>query len=956
MTRKQPPNESGVFNPRLAAAFVLVSIGLSLGMFSVGAPIPGRTSRQSIGGSNVTGAKALGMPQLPASGNWSIVASPNINNDPRYNQFNSVTCTSVSNCWGVGSRNTPANPANLQTLIEHWDGTSWSIVSSPNVSSTDNEVLNSVACSAASDCWAVGFDESAGVQQTLIEHWDGTSWAIVSSPNQNAAPRNFLLAVTCTSTSQCWAVGGYSNGINQTLIEKWDGNSWTIVSSPNTSTTQYQLLSGVTCASSSQCWAIGSYYDGNIDRTLIENWDGNSWTIVTSPNATATGDNELQSVTCAAVSDCWAVGYYVNGSYYQTLVEHWNGVTWLITTSPNSNPTDHNYLYGVTCASASDCWAVGSIDHFRELIEHWNGIAWSVVTSPNVAGAFDNTLYGVSCTSTSDCWAVGYYNNNSAQTLAEHWDGSSWTIVTSPDVNNGFRPNILSGVTCTLAANCWAVGHYNDHGSNNLSVNQTLIEQWNGASWETVNSPNTSATDNDVLNSVACSSASDCWAVGERDSHSLIERWNGNAWSIVSSPSSGGVLTGVACVSASDCWAAGYYFPGGVAQTLVEHWNGAAWTIIPSPNISTSQWNELHAITCVSGSDCWAVGYTELGPTPSQTIIEHWDGNSWTLVTSPNTSPTQANFLHSVTCTSTLDCWAVGDYFIANGATQTLIEHWNGVSWLLHPSPNTSVTQSNALNGVTCASGTNCWAVGNYYTGPGLTQTLIQQWNGIAWTIVASPNTTSTESNVLNGVACASPSECFAVGDYSPAENFVAQTLIEAFTIPPPLNTVVSRQIHGSTPFDVDLPLTGNPGIECRRGVDSNYQMIFTFANDVTSVSKASTNRGAVSSTSAGPDSNQYTVNLSGVPNAQYITVSLNTVQDSAGNTGTVSGTVGVLLGDVDASRRVDSGDVFLARQQTLQPLPPAGNGDFRRDIDVSGRIDSGDVFIARQQTTTTLP
>src|SRR5581483_4697048 len=103
-----------------------------------------------------------------------------------------------------------------------------------------------------SDCWAVGdYYGTDLLAQTLIEHWDGTSWAIVSSPNISTADHNFLLGVTCVSASDCWAVGYYANDnfLPQTLVERWDGTSWAIVSSPNTSTTEPNLLIGVTCVS-----------------------------------------------------------------------------------------------------------------------------------------------------------------------------------------------------------------------------------------------------------------------------------------------------------------------------------------------------------------------------------------------------------------------------------------------------------------------------------------------------------------------------------------------------------------------------------------------------------------------------------------------------------------------------------------------------------------------------------
>jgi hypothetical protein len=170
------------------------------------------------------------------------------------------------------------------------------------------------------------------------------------------------------------------------------------------------------------------------------------------------------------------------------------------------------------------------------------------------------------------------------------------------------------------------------------------------------------------------------------------------------------------------------------------------------------------------------------------------------------------------------------------------------------------------------------------------------------------------------------------------------------------LVNVVSRKVHGSAgTFDIDL--TGGNGIECRSGgPSSDYTLVFTFANFITSVSGArvTSGTGNVSTSGIGPNPDQYTVNLTGVTNAQTISVSVTNVTDSAGDfSSTVSASMGVLVGDVNATGRVDAADVSSVRQQTLQPVATT---NFRNDINVSGRIDAADVSIARQQTLTSLP
>jgi hypothetical protein len=163
----------------------------------------------------------------------------------------------------------------------------------------------------------------------------------------------------------------------------------------------------------------------------------------------------------------------------------------------------------------------------------------------------------------------------------------------------------------------------------------------------------------------------------------------------------------------------------------------------------------------------------------------------------------------------------------------------------------------------------------------------------------------------------------------------------------------VSRKTHGNgLTFDVDLPLSGDIGIECRKGQGANsdeHQVVITFPIPV-SVGSASVSDGSVATVLT--SGNQVFVNLTGVPNARRITIFLNNVNDGR-NVANVTIPMGVLLGDVNGSGRVDSGDVFLVRQQTLQD---ASSSNFRTDLNISGRVDSGDVFTARQQTLTSLP
>ena len=333
----------------------------------------------------------------------------------------------------------------------------------------------------------------------------------------------------------------------------------------------------------------------------------------------------------------------------------------------------------------------------------------------------------------------------------------SWTIQPSPNGPTG--GGFLMGDSCVSPSFCTAVGHFSDNGGND----QALIESWNGRAWSLVSSPNNETDDPNDLTAVSCASSSSCQAVGfsglgSAEYQTLIESWNGTGWTTVPSPNSGptSALSGVSCTSDDSCVAVGYgSLSSTVAQTLVESWNGSSWSIVPSPDVGANG-NFLNAVSCVSASSCTAVGqYATSGGFPELTLIESWDGTKWSIVPSPNRNPEESNSLHGVSCAAARACVAVGEYPNKKNIASTLIESWNGTAWSITSSPNTA--KKNYLYGVSCTSISKCQAVGQ-----GVDTTLVEYWNGAKWTRSASPG--RGQSSNLAGVSCVTATWCEAVG------------------------------------------------------------------------------------------------------------------------------------------------------------------------------------------------
>jgi hypothetical protein len=161
----------------------------------------------------------------------------------------------------------------------------------------------------------------------------------------------------------------------------------------------------------------------------------------------------------------------------------------------------------------------------------------------------------------------------------------------------------------------------------------------------------------------------------------------------------------------------------------------------------------------------------------------------------------------------------------------------------------------------------------------------------------------------------------------------------------------VSRKIHGSAgTFDIDLPLSGQPGIECRTGGPSgNHRVVVTFPAPVT---VASATCGANPAAALTTNASVVTVDCTGVPNAQTINITLNTVSDGT-NTATISIPMGVLEGDTTANGRVNSSDISQTQSQSGQPVDAT---NFREDVTVNGFINSSDISVVQSRSGTALP
>src|SRR5215217_1376516 len=212
----------------------------------------------------------------------------------------------------------------------------------------------------------------------------------------------------------------------------------------------------------------------------------------------------------------------------------------------------------------------------------------------------------------------------------------------------------------------------------------------------------------------------------------------GTSWRSVPLPTGLKYPQALAPIAANDIWVVGNSTPSTTANPTTAHWNGSSWTLVSPPTLGTGS-REMNGADGVASDDVWAVGaYTPAGTNANKTLVEHWNGSKWVLVASPNVGgSTTSNTLTSVDALSRTGAWAVGSYRTppspgTDSVRKTLIQRWNGTSWTIVSSPNPG-TLSNSLLGVAATGPNDVWAVGWKISDQGL-RSLILHYNGTAWT------------------------------------------------------------------------------------------------------------------------------------------------------------------------------------------------------------------------------
>ena len=345
----------------------------------------------------------------------------------------------------------------------------------------NDQSFHGVSCVSSSFCVMVGsafFPPNPNTGQqgvyAVVETYNGSKWSLVSIPEPSgvsSSDYNGLDGVSCISTTFCVAVGTTYGSIAltskpsfvDTLIEVYNGSSWSVLSSPDVGGTN-SYLNGVSCVTTTFCVAVG--FSGRVAnfKPIIEVYNGRVWAMTTGP--VQAGSSQLFSVSCVSVTFCAAVGINENAAGIEPMMETYNGRDWSLTPAQGT-PSGYE-LFSVSCTSTTFCVAVGYNENpsigFQSVIEVYKGCSWEVASTPNVMGLLRNYLFGVSCASSTSCVADGWLQPEGS--FIETYNGNAWSVEPVTSFAKTKNPGYTVGVSCPSVSFCVLSGVAGGTGAN----------------------------------------------------------------------------------------------------------------------------------------------------------------------------------------------------------------------------------------------------------------------------------------------------------------------------------------------------------------------------------------------------------------------------------------------------------------------------------------------------------
>jgi hypothetical protein len=752
-------------------------------------------------------AVVLAASTLAGATNFAPSVNP-LANVPANGAFNAIACTSTTSCVSVGSDLQPYVDqfGNPQPIVEDGNPAAWTGTRARAIllgaSFGEGGSLDAVTCPSPTVCVAVGGDENG---QPLALFGNPSSWhaAQASELTLGAAFGNGgqLSAVTCTTTSDCVAVGSDGNGYP--LVIAGNPATWSAADAKELtlSFTTSGALSAIACPSPTSCSAVGSIRDGA--EPLLVHGNPSTWGPAQANEldlgSAFSGGGQLASIVCTSTTSCVAAGNdgvaSRNSGELEPLMLEGNPATWGLAQARQVNlqhwaGLDGNVLTSIQCTTRTSCVAAGSDGDQQPLVLRGNPASWGAA-QVNVLGLNSNfgstgDLTGIACANATTCDSVGYDGRDEPIVLHGHpasWHSAQVSAVALTGVPFGVESQVAA-LDCTASTACVAVDNVPSMNGASTATIDAGVGTWRTATARWISYGKAESGDG-TYSAIACTASRRCVAVGsDGNNEPLVLQGDPHLWApaqareLTLKPAlESGQLNGIDCRSATFCVGVGM---DGNRQPLVLVGNPSTWRAASATEVTLGSkfggGGALSAVTCTSETSCIAVGVD----TGNEPLVLRGDPAVWNAarasVISLGAGLGNMGSLPSVACTSASSCAAVGSD--GNGVPLALVgnpANWkaaNAFALSIGAPTGNSVggyaagdVTGGALSNIECISASNCVAVGADGTGAPIYETgSPASW---ATTPALRPTATPTVSAAINGftgLSCTGGT-CYVTGD-----------------------------------------------------------------------------------------------------------------------------------------------------------------------------------------------
>jgi hypothetical protein len=644
--------------------------------------------------------------------------------------WRSVSCVNATQCFAIGEAIT--NTSSEMAMLDR-DGTSWTISMLPTLDGWSSPNRNSISCSGET-CVAVGAAEIEAASTPIVETLSGGTWVATQLASPTGDTTSQLLAISCADATDCTAIGtGNTNSTSTStpsspVLYQWSSDAWNsqVISFPAGVTVD--RVGGISCWSPTLCDASAS---SSGDTAVVLKITGMAVAYDSLPLVATRTFAEFNSISCLSATACVMTGSSGAVGGWDGITAALTGTTWtqtLIDPPVGDNEPD---IASVVCQSKSSCIAVGSDGSQSQQSTDATlftlvGSTWSQ-SAIVVAGQSSATLYGISCASARSCVAVGMFEDVAGGDVpfVESLTSAGW-LSSKPAMPKSARAAGLFGVSCPKLGSCVAVGQY-------VAPSGTLLpyaDVLTSGTWTSVAVPSKSGFVRAGLDGVSCTTTTSCvavgtlamrvstdpWCSGDCTETALVEQLVGTKWtaSIPTSPKSvvNPSLTAVDCFSSRHCVAVGTYFSDRNFLGDVETLDGSSWHWSSASAPAGGVWAELNGVACSSATACELVGDFEASNGSSQfpLAVTGSDSGPWTATAPTGTVSSMWGDYGGVTCPSATSCTAVG----TNG-TDTLVSTLAFGKWSTDILALVASDDTDVLDAISCPAAGACHSVGESF-------------------------------------------------------------------------------------------------------------------------------------------------------------------------------------------------------------------------------------------------